>query len=356
MLRLEDNVYNRRCRQDEPKFKLWKSAGLMLSYRCPSRCACCYVFSGPDVAEPATEMTVEMALDCWTAVRRMAGASGRVHLTGGEPFLDYDRLEQIMQAAQKAGLEGLEKIETNAYWCTDAQLVRQRLSRLKKLGLTRLQISTDVYHQQFVPFERVRLAARIALDLLGPQRVQIRWRDFFANPIMVGPMKENQRNKAFLNAMAKRPERLLGRAAEKLANLFPLRTYEEFTDINCKQNLLGARHVHIDGSGNVFPGTCIGIVVGKVVSDSKHTLDRLWQQFDYRQHPIMSVLIEKGPTGLINLAQQKSYQPKPGYAHKCHLCYDIRRFLYQKNAYSGYLGPAVCYGLAPSKNTPPATH
>ena len=299
MLRLEDNVFNRGRRQDESKFKLWKSAGLMLSYGCPCRCACCYVYSGPRAGNAETEMSVAMALGCWKAVRRLAGEEGMVHITGGEPFDDFERLETILRTAQAEGLEGLEKIETNANWCTNENLVRERLERLRDLGLTTLQISTDVYHQEYVPMERVRMGVQIGREVLGEDRVQIRWQDFYTDPVLVGPMGNKERGTAFLGAMGQRRERLLGRAAEKLASLLPAKVYDDFAGKNCKKNLLGAQHVHIDGSGNVFSGTCIGIITGKVEVGQEGGLDKLWQGFDYREHPIISVLVERGPVGLI---------------------------------------------------------
>jgi hypothetical protein len=342
---LEDNVYNRQLAPDETKFKIWSSAGLMLTYWCSSRCACCYVFSSPKSGSQATNMSVDLALECWRGIRRLAGARSKVHITGGEPWGDFSRLERLLQAACEEGLEGLEKIETNAYWCTNEHLVRERLTRLRDLGLTKLQISTDVYHQEFVPLERVQLAVKVAQEILGPQGVQIRWRDFLADPVLVGPMNAPQRADSFRQAFSRRAERLLGRAAQELVSLFPLRDYVDFAEVNCKRNLLGAQHVHIDGAGNVFSGTCIGIITGKVVNGAPRPLDEIWRKFDYREHPIISVLVEQGPYGLLKLAQKFGYHRTEGYGSKCHLCYEVRKFLYERGEFLGYLGPGVCYGL-----------
>lgn len=342
---LEANVYNRQVKRDQKKFKVWTSAGLMLSYFCPAQCACCYVFSGPNAGEAATEMSVEDALDHWAAILRLGGEKGKVHLTGGEPFGDFERLERILQGACEKHLGGLEKIETNAYWCTDEKVVRERLGRLKELGLERLQISTDVYHQEYVPMERVELAVRIAREVLGADGVQVRWRDFYENPVLVGKMGDRERTEQLLAAYKKRRERLLGRAADKLANLFPLRNYESFADNNCGKSFLGARHVHVDGAGNVFSGTCIGIIVGQVKPRKAVTLDELWCGFDYREHPIISVLVDQGPVGLWSIAEELGYVGGQGYASKCHLCYELRSFLHKRGLSGEQLGPGVCYGL-----------
>lgn len=341
--RLEDNVYNRSVRQDQPKLKLWHSAGLMLTYGCSARCACCYVFCGPDTASPDTEMSEDMAIACWQGIRNLAGPRGQVHLTGGEPFMNYPRLLGILQRRCELQLEGLEKIETNAYWCTDEQIVRQRLEELKATGPTRLQVSTDIYHQEYIPIEQVQLAVRVAQEVLGEDQVQVRWRDFLTSPIMVAGLTPAQRAEAFQKTLARRGERLLGRAAEELASLFLSRNYNDFADINCRAGLLGAGHVHVDGAGNVFMGTCVGIITGRVATPVGSALEEVWKAFDFREHPIWSVLVDKGPFGLAELAQKDGFVPEKTYAGKCHLCYAVRCFLYHKGVFRQWLGPANCY-------------
>ena len=106
-VRLEDNVVNRILGPEQPKFRIWSSAGLMLTYWCPSRCACCYVFAGPDAGREETEMSVELAVACWRDIRELAGQRGKVHITGGEPFGNYERLKRILQAACEEQLDGL---------------------------------------------------------------------------------------------------------------------------------------------------------------------------------------------------------------------------------------------------------
>ena len=407
-LKVEDNVVNRTLSPDQPKIKLWRSAGLMLSYWCSSSCACCYVFSGPQARNCRTEMTIDLALECWRGIRRLAGDRGRVHITGGEPFGDYDRLTGLLRAAQAEGLSGLEKVETNAYWCTDEKLTRDRLEELKSLGMSKLQISTDIYHQQFVPIDRVRLAARVAQEILEPNQpshsstaqerppneshscrshanrscgnrsrgndshahqaetghatdklnhkglpqssiednhhrgLQVRWRDFLADPVLVGSLPPGEQQAAFARTLSNRGERMLGRAAEKLASLMPARPCEQFAADDCRRSLLGAGHVHIDGAANIFLGTCVGIIAANANSTP---LDEAWCRFDYRKNPILSTLVECGPTGLLDHAQRAGYQQLSGYASKCHLCYELRRFLFQRDLYPQHLGPSVCYGL-----------
>jgi hypothetical protein len=166
--------------------------------------------------------------------------------------------------------------------------------------------------------------------------------------VLGGGMGPGERAAAFREALAQRGERLLGRAAAELASLLISRDYECFAEMKCSRSLLGARHVHIDGAGHVFPGTCVGIVVGNLRTGVHRSMEEMWRHFDYREHPIMSVLVEKGPVGLLGLAQESGYEVRPGYASGCHLCYEVRRFLYGTGRYRAQLGPGACYGVTAS--------
>lgn len=343
MMQLQDNLFNQQRAGHQPKFKLWKSAGLMLTYWCPSRCACCYVGSSPEAASTDTEMSVDLALAAWQGLCDLAGRDASVHLTGGEPFGDFHRLETILLLAQKARLPGLEKVETNAYWATDDASTRQRLQTLRRLGLAKLQISTDVYHQQFVSIAHVRRAVKIAQEVLGPHAVQVRWRHFYENPIDVAPLAPHQRQQAFQQALTLRPERLLGRAADLLAPLLPLKPPHAFQNQPCARHFLDARHIHIDGCGNIFSGTCVGIILQKTSATPQQSLPQIWKTFDVRNHPVLAPLAQAGPAALLDTALPLGYHPLPGYASKCHLCYHLRRFLFHQKLWPNHLGPAPCY-------------
>src|SRR5262245_52930209 len=155
----------------------------MITYWCNARCAFCYVYSAPD---RGGEMPVEDAVDLWRGLDQLAASAGktmRIHLAGGEPFYDWVRLISIVRAARDAGLTRLEKIETNAFWATADGLTRARLELLDALGMEKLVISADVYHQEFVGIDRVQRCVEIARDVLGAGRVRVRWWDFYDKPV-----------------------------------------------------------------------------------------------------------------------------------------------------------------------------
>jgi len=287
-------------------------------------------------------MSVEGALAYWRSLAGAAPNGCRVHLSGGEPFGDWERLIDLCRRAKAEGLGPLEKVETNAFWATDGQEVRRRLAALDEAGMKKLVISADPYHQQFVPLERVRLAARLAGEVLGEQRVQVRWRDWLADGFDTDRVGGPQRAELFARHAAFGRDRLNGRAAWELAPLLQLKPPEEFTDNPCAERLLRSRHVHIDPLGVVMPGTCAGIVLGHAGAES---IGDIWQRLaeDHASRPVVGALAGRGPAGLVERARKSGFVPRRGYAGKCHLCWDVRRYLVDKAEFSAELGPAWLY-------------
>ena len=319
--------------------KYWSFAGLMLTNWCNARCASCYLRCGPDRRE---EMTVEFALGVWDGLCRASPHGCRIHLSGGEPFGDWPRLHELARRATDQGLGPLEKIETNAFWATDRRLVRNRLRALDAAGMDKLVISTDPYHQQFVPIERARLAARVAEEVLGPARVRVRWRDWLTGGFDTDRIDPEQRRRLFAEYAAGGRDRMNGRAAVELAGCLQLKNLKELADNNCRQPLLRSRHVHVDPAGGVAPGTCAGILLGTIGADS---VSDVWRRLDedHGDRPIVGALSDAGPCGLLPEARRSGLRPQAGYASKCHLCWNIRSFFASRGLHSDELGPGWLY-------------
>ena len=304
--------------------KHWSFAGIMLTCWCSARCACCYLCCSPDRRE---EMTAREALETWRQLVQASPHGCRVHLTGGEPFGNWERLIDVCRQAAAAGLGPLEKVETNGFWAVDERVIRSRLTDLDQAGMETLGISADPYHQQFVAIERCRLLARVAADVLGQDRVQVRWRDWLQEGCDTSDLSPPARRTLFAKYASRGRERLCGRAAELVACDLPHKAPEEFADKPCRNSLLRGRHVHVAPGGLVMPGTCAGILLGRIGPDC--SASRLWQSLtdDLQSRPILAALAEHGPVGLLDRAKAQGFAPRPGYAGKCHLCWDIRRFL-----------------------------
>lgn len=321
----------------------WEFAGLLLTYWCNARCAFCYVFGGPD---RGGEMPVERAVELWGGLDRLAAASGkvmRIHLAGGEPFGDWPRLLAVLRAARQAGLTPPDNVETNAFWATDDELTRARLEELEALGVRMLVVSADVYHQEFVPFDRVRRCVETARAVLGPGRVRVRWWDFFNQPLDLTSASADQKRRAFDAALRRHQDRVTGRAALRVAHLMPRQPAARFCGEDCAKSVLGSRHVHIDGYGNIFPGVCSGIILGNAASAP---IDEVWHDVacHWQDNPVVGVLVSGGSYELMQRVKALGFEESPeGYASKCHLCASVRQFLFERRVWPAFVGPAECY-------------
>jgi hypothetical protein len=116
-----------------------------------------------------------------------------------------------------------------------------------------------------------------------------------------------------------------GRSGYELGHVAPRYAAEAFAGMDCAVDILHAHHSHLDLYGNYVSGFCGGLSIG-----DWHHLPQLLADFDEgRYPPLVQILVERGPYGLLELARGSyGYQPLPeGYAGKCHLCVDVRRHL-----------------------------
>jgi organic radical activating enzyme len=337
MTELLENIYNSQVGRDEQKFKLWRSAGLLLTYKCNASCEFCYYNCS---TEKNGLMPVDMAVNAWQSLKTLAGDDARVHITGGEPFLYWERLVEILQEGKRQNLGPLDMVETNGFWATDEGVVKERLNILDELGMLRLKISCDPFHQEYVDIEPICRLARIATEVLGEQRVLVRWREYLKRPVEMKNLSASQRDEQYIRAINEYLCRFTGRAAGRLAELVASKPIETLSSMNCKANLLSARGVHIDPFGNVFSGTCSGIIIGNV---NQNPLESIWREFHPEKREIVGTLFNSGPVGLLNKALGLGFKTAKVYAGKCHLCAGIRQFLFDKGLEKSTIGPAECY-------------
>lgn len=286
-------------------------------------------------------MTVDTAIAAWESLVRIAGQRASVHITGGEPFLYYERLVEIMSEAKKLGLAAADSIETNAVWGSSEQDIEDKLRLLDSLGMDRLKISWDVFHEEFVEIEKVQRLVSIAQKALGSERVLVRWQQHLDHPTGIARMSEDQKRLVLIDALASDPCRFTGRAGEELARWIAQYPAEAFRGNTCQNALLSAKGVHIDPEGYVFNGQCSGMIVGNV---TQKPLDLIWKEFEPDRQEFWKVLYEYGPFGFLEQACNAGYKSLAAYASKCHLCTDIRRFFFDKGLYSTIIGPNNCYG------------
>ena len=317
------------------------AAGLLLTDWCPARCRHCYVRAGPQGRE---WMSADAAAAHLAALARMGVPPAGIHVGGGEPFGDFERLLAVVRSARQAGLAGIGYVETNGFWAESADLVRRRLAALAGAGMIQLSISADPYHQEFIPPGRVQLLYDAAREVLGPRGVRVRrWR-WLRNAKDVSAMPQDERRTLFADFLRRYPERMTGRAAELLAPLAPRRRIGELPDEGCRSALLESRHVHVDPRGWINPGTCAGIVFGRATADQP--LDGVLASGRLDRSPLIALLVEGGPKRLLAEANRHGFEVDPqGYAGKCHLCWAVRSHLVRAGQGGDELGPQALYTM-----------
>lgn len=335
---LAENLYNKRTSRSEATLKVWRYAGLMLTYKCSAACRFCYYHCSP---ESGGLMPVDMGLSAWSSLVEMSDSAAKIHITGGEPFLYFDHLVELVTKAQSVGLKGFDSVETNGSWAIDRKIVIERMKLLDSVGMEQLRISWDPFHAEFVDVDRVRLLADTAEEVLGKGRVLVRWAKYLQFPVKSGPFSAEERKELYVSTVADPSMRFTGRAGEELADLFADRSLEDLSGENCSKSFLGSKGVHIDPYGNVFSGLCSGIIVGNV---NIMPLDEIWRGFDPSSAEFFGTVFAESPMGLLDDAIEMGYEPKPVYSGKCHLCTDLRSFFFDKGILRPIIGPADCYG------------
>jgi MoaA/NifB/PqqE/SkfB family radical SAM enzyme len=316
----------------------WKSGGILLTYSCNAACAHCYENCSPRSRGSASARDVRETL---RELKKLGFRGSNIHFAGGEPFYHYRQLIECFEAAEREGMLPLGKLETNAFWCKNDELTRERLMEIRRFGIQELMVSCDVFHQEFVPMERVRRAVRIGREVLGEEAVRVNSQEFFADPVDVMSLSEDEKREVFRDVARRDRWRVVGRAARMLAPLVERHPKEAFVGDHCERKLLRKGSIHIDPQGNVFPPICAGIILGNA---RKQPLSRIHQTFELGEHPLVKTLAEAGPVPLLAEAVRRGFREDPeGYASKCHMCFEVRRFFWERGIHRDEVGPEEIY-------------
>jgi MoaA/NifB/PqqE/SkfB family radical SAM enzyme len=274
-------------------------------------------------------------------LRKLGFTGPSIHFGGGEPFYHAEHLIEGLEVAEQEGMLPLGKLETNAFWCKNDELTRERLTEIKRFGIVKLHVSSDVFHQEFIPVENVQRAVRIGREVLGETAVQAGLVEFLRDQIDVMKLTQEEEVDLFRDALKKRPWRIVGRAARTLSHLIEKHPKEAFAGSHCARKMLRRRSIHIDPHGNVFPSTCAGIIPANA---KKQQLSNIYETFEYRKHPLARTLAEEGPLPLLEEAIRCGFSDDAGgYATKCHLCFAARTFFWEKGLYPDEIGAAEIY-------------
>jgi hypothetical protein len=322
-----------------------RDIGLILSYRCLANCAHCIYNCGWGWHDWMAEDEVRTALENAKAVW---GKGFQLHLTGGEPFLNFPLLLKATQIAHQLNIPVY--VETNAGWVKGMGFAEERFQQLRDAGMMAVLVSVSPFHQETIPLEQTLLGISAARSVFGADRVMVYQSEWLPEMTQHG-LKEKVPLGRHIEMYGVQQGGLRlwmgfglisgGRAGYRLGEWIPKRPAESFIHDSCREELLFSQHSHIDLYGNFIPGFCGGISLG-----DWHALEAVVKGCRMGNHPmVIQELINSGPFALFDMAVKDfGYHPLPkGYAGKCHLCVDVRAHLARQGVFREIFHPLRFY-------------
>lgn len=297
------------------------SGGVITNYNCSSRCKHCVYACSP--GWPDDYMTSSAADEIFSILKALGCNS--VHIGGGEPLLKAEKIFPVLEAAIKNNV-GIDYIETNASWYRDESSARIILKELKKRDVYRLLISIDPYHNEYIPFYKVKGLIEACSNVnmsVFPWLMEF-WDDIDAfDDKKTHSLKEYAElfGESYLwNLPKKYGLNLRGRALKTYRSMLKVESFDKIIKNSIPCNLLsGIHHFHIDLYGNFIPQSCPGLSI---------KLGELVNGAEPNKYPVFHRLESAGIKGLVEFAAEEyGYKPKSHYAGRCDLCFDIRSYL-----------------------------
>jgi hypothetical protein len=231
---------------------------------------------------------------------------------------------------------------TNGIWGRDKRSANKMAKKLKQAGLREILFSFDVFHNQYVPAEYVERAI-IAAQRAGLETTIIAYavnKKYFQNPRNKWDKQTSELLKKFEGIQNLKKiigqVQWCGRAATMLSRHY--RGPRRLPRALCRRGFHTSSDLPIDPYGWIT--MCPGLVIGNALQTP---IRKIAEEFRPERHPIIKVLMERGPLGLAKLPQARGFRVKRQYIDKCHLCYDLRRVL--RPPFPEYLAPSESYGL-----------
>ena len=123
---------------------------ILLTDQCTAECEMCCFGCSP---KNNTVMQPEVIRRIIDEAALMSGIQ-TVGFSGGEAFLQYDMLSDMIKYATELGLR--TTCTTNGFWASSYEKAYKKLATLKENGLAKLGLSMDYFHQHFVDIQNLK--------------------------------------------------------------------------------------------------------------------------------------------------------------------------------------------------------
>lgn len=127
---------------------------LFVTFRCNASCVKCCNGCRPDFGKTMTLDQMKRYVDL--CLEAYPNSIKHLSLTGGEPFLIGNDLDEIVKYGKDKGLD--VGIISNGYWGKKYKSALERIKYLKSIGLTAIAFSSGDDHNHIIPFRWTRNA------------------------------------------------------------------------------------------------------------------------------------------------------------------------------------------------------
>ena len=282
--------------------------GLLITSKCNIVCRHCCNDSHPLNAGSVTleeaARLIEMAHEI-TTIRE-------VGISGGEPFLFIPLIRGIVQAATHAGFTS--SITTNGFWGRSPEWAVPLLNELRGYGLRAINLSTSVFHQEYIARSILAKAARMGLEA---------GLDVCINLVSTSSLT-GEDLKSALGDLSKQVEFVVmpclaaGRGAAAVREEELERGFEAPPG-NCREHFT---KLAIDRSGQVYPCCSPGgftppLLMGNV---RESPLGSIWERST--DNKLLAILEEVGPQFFLPFLRRAALDPAlpERFSDQCDLC------------------------------------
>jgi len=291
---------------------------LQLTDRCTNACPHCF-----SSCSPGGRAVVPFALARKWIHHMAVVAARRIVFTGGEPFLYFPMLRNLVHEAASCGL--WPSVWTNGYWITGAEEFRLTLRYLADVGLKQLILSDDSYHGA-VPF-------RAFADQLGPLASELHVDLRFARVEPKAPSSPPD----YLfddHHSLDGPIMFRGRAATECSahqRRWKLEDFDAcpFLSFDTPKSLF----IDVRGFLNICPGFPLADL--KVVS-----LKKFFTDFNLEKHAVAHAIATGGPRRLA-ADFLLTDGTEGGFVDFCHACWSLRQLVTNPSRSPDALPPGV---------------
>jgi len=292
------------------------SVHLIYTNKCNIKCNHCVYSCSP---EKKLKLNLEKSLSLLDSFPKFK--IKHLGISGGEPLLYLNEVLQIIFKAKKQGLK--VTLLSNGFWGSSIEKAEEIVSKLKKAGVTLLRISSDDFHQKFIPQQNIfnildasrkqNLCVSLSFAFLNDYSqlgFVAKYRDYF-----------NKINSKEELGFIFQPVQPIGRAFKKIPKEKFVSSKRLFKKEKCPLNELA---VSYSGKGfaccNVFFDSNPVFMLNGLALDSP---EKLFES--YQKSPLIFFLRKKGPYFITKLAEKhklkkiKTIQPG-NYVGLCSYC------------------------------------